>query len=561
MSKIICVAQTVKELKFLLTKGTNNMHVVPLDLEVQIYCIKNNINYFNPINYIKNSFHRHSLNESEKLINSIKYKNLNFESQKLIVRTFLRFRLNSIFYLTNLLNEIYKKNDIKKTVVSGWENYENQYSENNHYISKILKFFFKKKKIIYLEKKNYIKNHNHKIFDIKIKNLDTFKKKYILAPNLGYNFFRFIKFFNKKNFIILTPYDKNINIIKKIIYKLFLNVNFFKFIYNLKKNKTLKIPNINFKYKDKKIKDILVLRFQEEKINLINLQIKCKAIDTLFNKINFITVFSNNVRGDQGYYLERACSINIPTISVPHGTVAEYYNKYDKIYKKNISEAIIYQKAKYIASQSLIAKKFFLQQKNKFKKNFIDTGNLIFCESMSRKKKEKKIKILFAVTLKKFFNIQFLGVEMYYEFLDNLKFLNRIAKKNNLDIYVKLHPAGEKSKNDLISIFPNLIFTNKNLDGILNIVDLTISFSSTVIEDSLNSFVPVILLDRWYRYKHCHAEKNYHKKNASVYYINDESNLLKCIETINNSKNIIFKKHVTQQRTFKNISKFMSKTL
>ena len=56
MSKIICVAQTVKELKFLLTKGTNNMHVVPLDLEVQIYCIKNNINYFNPINYIKNFF-------------------------------------------------------------------------------------------------------------------------------------------------------------------------------------------------------------------------------------------------------------------------------------------------------------------------------------------------------------------------------------------------------------------------------------------------------------------------------------------------------------------------
>ena len=212
--------------------------------------------------------------------------------------------------------------------------------------------------------------------------------------NLGYNFFRFIKFFNKKNFIILTPYDKNINIIKKIIYKLFFNVNFFKFIYNLKKNKTLKIPNINFKYKDKKIKDILVLRFQEEKINLINLQIKCKAIDTLFNKINFITVFSNNVRGDQGYYLERACSINIPTISVPHGTVAEYYNKYDKIYKKNISEAIIYQKAKYIASQSLIAKKFFLQQKNKFKKNFIDTGNLIFCESMSRKKKKLRFSLL-----------------------------------------------------------------------------------------------------------------------------------------------------------------------
>ena len=153
MSKTIRVAQTVEELKFLQTKGENNMYVVPLDLEVQIYCIEKNINYFNPLNYIKNTLHKQSLNESEKLINSIKYKNIKYESQKLIVRTFLRFRLNSIFYLINLLKEIYKKNDITKTIVSGWENYEKEYSENNYYISKILRLFFKGKKIIYLEKK------------------------------------------------------------------------------------------------------------------------------------------------------------------------------------------------------------------------------------------------------------------------------------------------------------------------------------------------------------------------------------------------------------------------
>ena len=76
MSKTICVAQTVEELKFLQTKGENNMYVVPLDLEVQIYCIEKNINYFNPLNYIKNTLHKQSLNESEKLINSIKYKNI-----------------------------------------------------------------------------------------------------------------------------------------------------------------------------------------------------------------------------------------------------------------------------------------------------------------------------------------------------------------------------------------------------------------------------------------------------------------------------------------------------
>ena len=361
MSKTICVAQTVEELKFLQTKGENNMYVVPLDLEVQIYCIEKNINYFNPLNYIKNTLHKQSLNESEKLINSIKYKNIKYESQKLIVRTFLRFRLNSIFYLINLLKEIYKKNDITKTIVSGWENYEKEYSENNYYISKILRLFFKGKKIIYLEKKKRIKTHNYKIYNIKIKNLNFERKNYILVSNLGYNFFRFIKFFNKKNYKILAPYEKNINIIKKTIYKLFLNVKFFKFSYNLNKNKNkiLENPNINFKYKNKKIRDILISRFKEEKSNLINLQNKCKAIDTLFNKINFTTVISNNMRGEQGYYLECASKKKISTISVPHGTVSEYYNKYDKIYKKNISEAIIYDKAKYIASQSLIAKKYF----------------------------------------------------------------------------------------------------------------------------------------------------------------------------------------------------------
>ena len=560
MSKTICVAQTVEELKFLQTKGENNMYVVPLDLEVQIYCIEKNINYFNPLNYIKNTLHKQSLNESEKLINSIKYKNIKYESQKLIVRTFLRFRLNSIFYLINLLKEIYKKNDITKTIVSGWENYEKEYSENNYYISKILRLFFKGKKIIYLEKKKRIKTHNYKIYNIKIKNLNFERKNYILVSNLGYNFFRFIKFFNKKNYKILAPYEKNINIIKKTIYKLFLNVKFFKFSYNLNKNKNkiLENPNINFKYKNKKIRDILISRFKEEKSNLINLQNKCKAIDTLFNKINFTTVISNNMRGEQGYYLECASKKKISTISVPHGTVSEYYNKYDKIYKKNISEAIIYDKAKYIASQSLIAKKYFLQYKKKYKKNFINTGNLIFCDTR-RKKKNKKINILFGVTLKKFYNIQFLGVEMYYEFLSNLKFLNKFSKKNNFNIYVKLHPAGKKSKNDLQSIFPNLIFTSENLKDVINKVDLTISFSSTVIEDSLNSFVPVILLDRWKRYKHCRAEINYRKKNSSIYYINNENNLLKCIKTINNSKHINFKKNVTEQNANANISKFMSK--
>ena len=50
MSKTICLAQTVEELKFLLSKKKiQNIFIVPLDLKVQLYCQQNSINYINPI--------------------------------------------------------------------------------------------------------------------------------------------------------------------------------------------------------------------------------------------------------------------------------------------------------------------------------------------------------------------------------------------------------------------------------------------------------------------------------------------------------------------------------
>ena len=54
----------------------------------------------------------------------------------------------------------------------------------------------------------------------------------------------------------------------------------------------------------------------------------------------------------------------------------------------------------------------------------------------------------------------------------------------------------------------NLEFTQKKISEVLKNVFVTISFSSTVIEDSLYSNIPVILFDRWKRYKHCNSEEN-----------------------------------------------------
>ncbi len=557
MIKNICIAQTVNELRYILNKDIPNIYVVPLDLEVQIYCLKEGINYLDPIDYINTEFHRYGLIESEKLINSIKYKNIEFESHQIIVKTFIGFRFNSIIYLIYLLKKIYEKNKVGKIVVSGWNTYRGEYSENNYFISSVLKIFFKKKDIIFLSEEKIKKTFKTRS-EFEIKGLNSKKKKYVLLTNIGYNFYRFIKFFKNKDYVILAPEEQNLHFLKKIALKNFFNVIFFRFKNKFTKKKITRVPNIKISYKNKKFVKILYDRFDEERNNLINLITKCNAIDGLFEKVKILKVISNNVRGEQGYYLERATKNKINSICVPHGTISENFDKYDRIYKKNISEAIIFNKASHIASQSNISKKFFQKQKNKFNSKIIESGNLIFCQARERKK-NNKIKILFAVTLKNFFNIQFLGVEMYYEFLDNLKFLNKFAKENNIKIYVNLHPAGAKSRNNLQIIFPELNFTSNNLTNLLKKVDITLSFSSSVIEDSLNSFVPVILLDRWKRYKHCISEKNFNKRNSAVYYLNDENNLLTCIKTIKKSKKINFSKYISKSDFKDNIKKFIRK--
>ena len=555
MNSCICIAQTVKELKFLLSKSNKDLLIVPLDLEVQIFCLKNNLKFLNPIDYLDKQFHQKALVESENLIKKIKFKNLDYKSNKLIAETFIRFRFNSIFFIKYLIGQICKKNNINEIILSGWDSYDKEYSLDNYHITEIIKCFFNNKKIIILSKNNRSKKKITSIYkEAFINNLNlNNKKKNILISNLGYNLFRFIKAF-KRNYNIIIPENEHIGFIKKIILTLFFNVHFLRYSYKHKKNLNIKKPKIKIDYKNKKINKFLTKRFNQEIINLVNLKFKFFAIDKMFEKINFFLVISHNVRGDNGYYLEKANKLNINSVCVPHGTVSKNFNKYDKIYKKVIADSVIFDKTKFVASQSKITNNF-LKTKNILSKKTINTGNLIFAEI--RKKEDFKRNILFAVTLKKFFNIQFLGVEAFYEFLDNLKFLNNFSSQNKIKILVNLHPAAKDSLIDLKEIFPNLIFKNEKIDKMLKKVNVTLSFSSTVIEDSLNSKIPVILFDRWKRYQHCEAQKNFFKKNSSIYYVDKEENLIKCLNTICNSRHISYKKHTFIGNSNKNIEKFI----
>ncbi len=556
MSKSICVAQSVEEIKFILKKIKKKVIFLPLDLSTQIYCINNNIKFYNPINLVTKNFHKDTLIHSKKLIDEIIFNGEFVESHKKEFKAIIRFRFHSIAFLLELIEQLKKRNKIDEIIISGWDRYFDRYSKKNYFVSYLVLNLINDIKIISLENCKYFNYSKSKYQKFKIISSSLNKNKnYTLITNLGYNFFRIVLNLKKKGRMMIVPlFDSDkINLIKKIIFN-FLGVTFIKIQSDQNQSfKEVKLPKINFNYKNKDLSKVLNFRASQEKSTFIKLHNQSEAIDKFFKKIKINLVITNFTRDIHGYFVDLAKKKNINSVCIPHGTLSKNFNSFDKIYKETISEAITSSNATFHTSQSSIAKDYF--KKNNYKK-VINTGNILFSEN--KKSRNGLKKILFAVTMKDFGSIQILGVEMYYEFLDNLYFLNKIAKNNNFKFLIKLHPTNYNNFNDLKKIFKNLEFSKEKITKALNKVFATISFSSSAIEDSLNSNCPVILLDRWKRYQHCDAELDIKKKNKPLYYINEEDDFIECINTISKSDEIDFTKYISQSSYKANIDKLFN---
>lgn len=550
MSTKILVAQNIKELEYIIQNTKGDFIVLPLNLKTQLYCLSKNLIFFDLKQLNDNELHKYIILNTENILTKLNFNFLKYDSLKKELKAWIRFRLYSYIFLEQVIKKLDKKYNIKEIIVSGWDTQNGLYSEENYFVSSLLLSIFKKKtKII---NKNIIKNKNLTLYKYKV-NLINQKDRnvnYILLSNIGYNFKRILFWAIKNKQNVLLYSFKNVSLLKILFFKFFF-IKFLKIkkIIDFKNN--IKIKFSNLIYKKKNINKVILHNVKNLNTIFSNLLNKAKCLEEVIKNKNIKISISNIARGEDGLILDISKKKNIKTLCVPHGTLSKYFNKYDKIYKKNISEAIINENCSFIASQSKITESFF---KNKnIKSQVIKTNNLIFNSSPSVGKN-----ILYAVTNKDFYNMQFYGVETYYEYLDNLKFLNNLAKTINVKIYVKPHPTEFASIKYLKKIYSQLIFTKEDNEKLFKKIAITISFSSTMIEDSLFSSIPVILLDRWKRYKHCISETNPHK-DSNIYYINNKKDLLICINKILNKKNQKFLSLKNKNTPYQNIENLFNK--
>ena len=126
---------------------------------------------------------------------------------------------------------------------------------------------------------------------------------------------------------------------------------------------------------------------------------------------------------------------------------------------------------------------------------------------------------------------------------------------------VKLHPAARQLKSLLEDEFPELSFATDNLQNLLSKSLVTISFSSSVIEDSLYSNVPVILFDPWSRYQHCGAELDTSKGNKAIYYVKEIKSLINAIKTLEESSCIDFEEYTVPGSSEDNLKNLLETLL
>lgn len=454
------------------------------------------------------------------------------------------FNISYLIFVTEVILKVMESDKNSKFITTNtFKLSSSPVYENDSFISEILRKIQIHKKIIviFCGKKNKV-NLISRPLDYKL--YDNYLYRQInCVPQLGYGIKNLIKKLNSQKIIkscYLLKLDRFFITKLPIIIYYFLFYQSIPLLYSEREFSSEERLYSNFKIKEIIYKEINLTELLQKKISISGVYYKSfenlsKKIESFFISQVPSSVITWSARGVSNIFGEMSAKFNISAICISHGTVSNYFNSNDKIYKKFIAESVILCNFPLVAIQSPIALEFFNNYKSNSKK--VITGNLLFSPNLNRKKQSKN-KIVYAVTVKAIQNMQFLGAETYDEFIDNILYLS--SNLNMYDLVVQVHPSFRDIFKKNEKYFPSISFSYQKISKVINNASCVISYSSTVIEDALNNKIPVILFDKVDRYKHCDSlnlEMNYYEPYP-VYYVKTGSTL------VNNIKSIIDKKNV-----------------
>ena len=284
-------------------KSLRNVLVLPLNLTCLTYCHLNKLDYVNPIELMSKSFHKEAIIKSKNFEKSIKIKNYLNKIIKLEILVYLRFRFNSIFFLNNILEKIYKNYKIKQILIP--QKIYKKHKIETFFLNEIFEYYLKQykvKKISLL--KNQEKNQSYDIFSYKINQKIKNKQKNILLSNLGYNFKRLIYLKKFKKFNLYYFSNKKPNFLIQSLMNFF---NIYPFVLE-KQDKVSSSKKIlittNFKLQGKKLNDLFSVFMHKLSDHFIDLNERGLAVSKFLNENKFNLIVVNSIRDISGFFFK-----------------------------------------------------------------------------------------------------------------------------------------------------------------------------------------------------------------------------------------------------------------
>jgi hypothetical protein len=140
--------------------------------------------------------------------------------------------------------------------------------------------------------------------------------------------------------------------------------------------------------------------------------------------------------------------------------------------------------------------------------------------------------VMHATTTKARYTERYYFVETESELLSSLSDLVNAVNDMNAKLLIRLHPGFYLNDAEIRTLLPKsarvIIHRHGTFKEALTVSDLVVSYSSTVIDESLINKIPVILYDKWNRYNHFSTAVFENNKSSGVFpvcYVNDSSKL------------------------------------
>lgn len=273
------------------------------------------------------------------------------------------------------------------------------------------------------------------------------------------------------------------------------------------------------------------------KQEMLSLQHTTMVLEKVFQAIKpnlLMSMYSGGITYMMG---ELSQYMGFSSLDITHGTHVPPNNQFEKIENYRLATSVILNTYKNVAVQTPWADKFLDYYKDTRPRLF--SGPLIYSVINNGicREKEKEIYgipnnmkvVIHAATQKPRKGLRFHITETMDEYISTLSDIVRaVDKLDGVFFIIRPHPVCDISQEEFKALLPSsdkfAILSKGSFTKVLSIADILISYSSTCIEEALQSKIPVILFDKWKRYNHFNIKETKGKQaidNNPVYYLSD----------------------------------------